>query len=594
MAFNTQNPIPSSDPRDLFDNATTIDMIINSGEDRVPARFGQMLYTWGYFHRLVERAVVQIDGVIANATSQVNARRDSGISEINQSVAAVDAAEGKAKADMLATAAALGDDLNNKRYSSYTSMLSDPQIRDAVVGVVDGDSNPLLNGWYSWSQQSGSWVRFVDQPASSAAVKALEDDPQRPRSLSVVSGGDELLVAIIDSLLKRTWLEARASDGGPSDWSVGLLRERLGLALRSYPGMLYAVADINGLLTDLCVRSSDGQVPQWVIARWAGRMAPLLMDLLGLNPKARDNFLPDVRGSATVIGPYDTYTRDGEVLPILPNMNQWAGWGSSTIAQFVEMNALANEFGATYYNGGQSSESSTHTAARLGSVPALLTVTSGSIPAAAGSMVAVTCSNVSPASYFRPTMGYLSGVRGQLKATDSAFTFVRDSAGQAVSVAGEIPFVPEDGPLHRADVTFLNMGKNDIQLGDAAEPVISRIDKSFDWMSPFAKRVIVIGQFSNVGTAAGSPAKLKLDQMNDHCLRRYGMQFFDLSGYLTSPEVWNDTGITPTQADFDQQALGNIPPSLTLDNAAHMNSTARTAVSGKIKQLIQVLSWYPN
>ena len=89
MAFNTQNPIPSSDPRDLFDNAATIDMIINSGEDRVPARFGQMLYTWGYFHRLVETAVVQIDGVIASATNQVNAARDSAIEDMTATAAAL-------------------------------------------------------------------------------------------------------------------------------------------------------------------------------------------------------------------------------------------------------------------------------------------------------------------------------------------------------------------------------------------------------------------------------------------------------------------------------------------------------------------------
>ncbi|MBI6945255.1 hypothetical protein JET76_28550, partial [Pseudomonas putida] len=106
MAYNTQNPIPSSDPRDLFDNATTIDLIINSAADRVPGRFGQLLYTWGYFHRLVETAVVQIDGVIANATSQVNARRDDAI------------------ADMEATAAALGDDLGNKAFSTFAQMLA--------------------------------------------------------------------------------------------------------------------------------------------------------------------------------------------------------------------------------------------------------------------------------------------------------------------------------------------------------------------------------------------------------------------------------------------------------------------------------------
>ncbi|GEM_PF-6341246 len=164
MANNTLNPVPSSDPRDLFDNATTIDLIINSGADRIPGRFGQMLYTWGYFHRLVERAVVQIDGVIANATSQVNARRDSGISEINQSVDAVDAAEAAAKTSMQSTAAALGADLNNKHASTYEQLAAMPQTRDAVVAVVDADPDENKNGWYFWDNSNKIWVFFQNQP----------------------------------------------------------------------------------------------------------------------------------------------------------------------------------------------------------------------------------------------------------------------------------------------------------------------------------------------------------------------------------------------------------------------------------------------
>lgn len=197
MANNTLNPVPSSDPRDLFDNATTIDLIINSGADRIPGRFGQMLYTWGYFHRLVETAVIQIDGVITSATSQVNARRDSGIADINQSVAAVDAAEAEAKADMLATAAAIGDDLNNKRYASYAAMNADPQTRDAVVAVVDGDQDPNLNGWYAWNNTTKAWLRFLNQPANSATV-----DARFYRTENQLSGASELVLdgAILQAL----------------------------------------------------------------------------------------------------------------------------------------------------------------------------------------------------------------------------------------------------------------------------------------------------------------------------------------------------------------------------------------------------------
>lgn len=443
-----------------------------------------------------------------------------------------------------------------------------------------------------YQNQSNVAVEKGSYP-SSQAVSAVINDPQRPRAQAVVGMKEELLVGITDSDKNQTWLEARRKDGGPTVWALKLLREALGTLLGSYPGMLMAVADANGVLTDLAIRDSDGQVPDWVIERWAVRLAPLLVELLGLRtPKVPAYYLPDVRGTTSPLLGSDSYVRDGEVLPVLPNMQQWAGWGSSTIAQFAEMTALAAEFGATYYNGGQGSEWSTHGAARLGSVPALLTVPTGGIPPEAGYALPVTCSNVRAAAYFRNTDGFLNGVKGTLKATDSDFTFTRWTTGEAVAVTGELPFVPVDGPLHRADVMLLNLGKNDIQSNQPAEDVIKRTDASYDWLSPLVKRVIVIGQFINVGTPAGGLVATRLAAINKHCAARYGRQFFDLGGYLTSAQVWVDTGLTPTATDLAEQAIGNLPPSLSSDNLAHMNATARAAVTLKLKALVISLGWY--
>jgi hypothetical protein len=322
-------------------------------------------------------------------------------------------------------------------------------------------------------------------------------------------------------------------------------------------------------------------------------MAPVLVQLLGLNlPKVPSYYLPDARGTSSALLGSDSYVRDGEVLPVLPNMQQWAGWGSSTIEQFSEMTALAAQFGASYYNGGKGSEWSTHGAARLGSVPALLTVPTGSIPAEAGYALPVTCSNVRAAAYFRYTDGFLGGVKGTLKATDTGFTFTRWTTGSVVAVTGEQPFIPVDGPLHRADVTFLNLGKNDIQSNQPAEDVIRRTDASYDWLSPLVRRVIVMGQFCNTNTPAGGVVATRLAAINQHCSARYGRQFFDLGGYLVSPQIWTDTGVMPTATDLEQQAIGNIPPSLAAADGAHMLPVARAAVALKLKAMVQSLGWY--
>lgn len=465
------------------------------------------------------------------------------------------------------------------------------ELKTYFATDTDGKALPQATNEYQvlYQNVAGAAVKKGSYPSAKALSEVISD-PQRPQAMQLKGNDEDILAAFLDANNNRTWLEARSKDGGPTQWALRLLREALGTLAGSYPGMLMAVADSNGVLTDLAVRDTDGQVPDWVIERWAKRITPLLnVSKLKSTP---DYFLPDVRGTNSVLLGTDSYVRDGEVLPVLPNMQKWTGWGSSTIAQFTEMGDIAVQFGATYYNGGQGSEASTHCAARMGSVPALLTVPSGVIPAAAGSALAVTCSNVAYADYFRATDGYLNGVKGTLRGTTTGFTFTRSTAGLAVQTAGEFAFIPVDGPDHRADVTFLNMGKNDINYGLGSSGVIERINRSYEWLSPLVKRVIVVGQFKNPGTAAGSAAAVSLTEIDDHCRKRYGRQFFDLGAYLTGSQVWSDTAITPTSADLAQQAIGNLPPSLSSDGVAHMNAAARGAVSKKIKALITQLGWY--
>ncbi|HDS1781200.1 TPA: hypothetical protein QEM49_005816, partial [Pseudomonas putida] len=86
MAYDTLNPLGSSDPRDLFDNASAADRLINSTADMIPNRFGQNLYTWSFFHRLTATALAQINVTIGSAQTAVDAARDAGIQNIQDSV----------------------------------------------------------------------------------------------------------------------------------------------------------------------------------------------------------------------------------------------------------------------------------------------------------------------------------------------------------------------------------------------------------------------------------------------------------------------------------------------------------------------------
>lgn len=189
MAYNTNNPLGSSDPRDLFDNSANFDEGMGSTAESFLDRFGRPRATWQKFHNLTINAESQIGETVTTAKARVNAAADAGIEDIDESVAAVDAAEAAAISQMQETAANLGDDLNNKRYDTYAEMLADPQTRDAVMAVVDGDEDPNLNGWYSWSATSGAWIRFVNQPA----IKSLVDD-QFYREADKLSGDGDLVM----------------------------------------------------------------------------------------------------------------------------------------------------------------------------------------------------------------------------------------------------------------------------------------------------------------------------------------------------------------------------------------------------------------
>lgn len=93
------------------------------------------------------------------------------VSDLRQMVS--DAADA-AIDEMEQTAAALGDDLNNKHASTYAQLAGMTQTRDGVVGVVDADPDQSKNGWYYWNNTTKVWVYFQNQPVQTVQLTAAE------------------------------------------------------------------------------------------------------------------------------------------------------------------------------------------------------------------------------------------------------------------------------------------------------------------------------------------------------------------------------------------------------------------------------------
>lgn len=286
------------------------------------------------------------------------------------------------------------------------------------------------------------------------------------------------------------------------------------------------------------------------------------------------------------------YVPGSDIMPGNADPLNWAMWGSSSAYGIAEeMGWGAAVYGAKFYNGGVPSESSYHIAARLGSVPAEVSFPNGPIPASGSVNVA---SNI---PYMEWALGYTghvlasSGAKvpGALSANASTkgWTFTRTGSGATTPIAADAPFIPDAGVAHRGDTTFLWMGKNN---SGQPERVIAETNASYSYLAPLVKRCMVLGHFVNTGTPAIDVNRTNIKQINDAHAARFGSAFLDVGGYLTSSQVWVDCGITPTQEDLAEQALGNKPPSLSYDSG-HLNAPGHVAVRKLITKRVESLGW---
>lgn len=325
--------------------------------------------------------------------------------------------------------------------------------------------------------------------------------------------------------------------------------------------------------------------------RWDGKI-----DIPGNNTSVETNPQPGSPSVSTAKMPMyqdAKWSFGSDVYPAFTDTKRWSGWGSSSMAGiFSQFRERSVELGVeNYHNGGKGGEKSDHIAARLGSVPAKLTFPDNKIPESG--TTTVSSSNLSVSGSLQAYTGWITSsdgirVHGTVSSTASALSFKRTTEGISYSVAADSTFVPEEGPKHRSDTAFLWMGKNNITQPDK---VIADTDASYEYFVPLVKRIIVMGHFMNGGQPAISTTRTALLRVNATHKARYGDTFFDVQEYLTSAKLWTDTGITPTAADLEAQAIGNMPQSIYADTG-HLNATGYKAVSNRVKERLIDLGWY--
>lgn len=293
----------------------------------------------------------------------------------------------------------------------------------------------------------------------------------------------------------------------------------------------------------------------------------------------------------------DIFEDARSLLPGAGHRLKMAWWGSSTMAGVSpELESIARTYRMRFFNGGVGGQTAEQILARLGSRPALMT--GGTIPASGPAVLTTPSMSAAVPAPFKAT-GTLAGVPGTLTkahGTQAGYTFARDQPGKPVRIPDGEPFIPTKGKEFRRGINHLNIGKNNLtgKRPGTSDPdtILGWTFDAYDWLTASSPRVLVWGHFVNTGTPEASAVRGKIRRINEALKDRYGPRYVDVEGLLTHLGVWEAAGVQPTAADLKQQALGNKPPSLSL-NPAHMNATGYKAVRHVIEQRLGELAWLP-
>jgi len=293
---------------------------------------------------------------------------------------------------------------------------------------------------------------------------------------------------------------------------------------------------------------------------------------------------------------------DGKLARLVTDMSRFSLWGSSS-AQLSHsaFQAMANRLGFTFYGGGKGGELAEHTCARLGSRPMRITF-SGNVLPTSGTVV-VTSSNVPPSANMASYTGTIIAtdengkpvvVGGTMTSTAGELKFTRSSGvGPAYFVAPDTLFWPTVGQQFRDAAAGLWIGKNNFSstVAGREQVVIELTREAFAYMSALTTRTIVIGHFADTNTPEGSMERQQIITTNAEDAAFFGELHLDVYDWCTGPEIWEDLDITPTSEDLDQQAIGNKPPSASLDNG-HFSPLAYGAINKRLERRAIQLGWY--
>ena len=292
----------------------------------------------------------------------------------------------------------------------------------------------------------------------------------------------------------------------------------------------------------------------------------------------------------------DQYTPGSIVRPARADFSQVTLWGSSTMSYAArdygdEWSAL---MGITLHSRGRGSEWIEQTAARQGSIPAVLTPAGGVIPASGSVQVTAPAESylMQNAAVMLPYEGTLAGVHGLLAPGNGGLTFTRTTPGEPVPAA-DVEMIPDDEAIANT-ITVIQAGKNNLsaawkypEMGSPASILAHRVTM-LEHHPAAAGAVLHVGDHINRGTSEVGSAAVR--ELNALSRAAFGPVFVDIPEWYASGQVWTDAGITPTGQDRADAEAGILPASLTTDGV-HYTAAGSKALLTLIGRHLTRLGW---
>lgn len=442
-------------------------------------------------------------------------------------------------------------------FSTYAAMTTGA-LADGDYGIVTNDDETNKNGVYQ--KIGANYVYQKYNPVSSRTISA-----------------DGVSIAITDAKNNQTWLQANSQDGGLTGVSEQAIRDRLNVLVKDNSPSLFAITDADGNLTEFQL-DSKGEVPLDVLQEWNQRLGnDDNMPAVEVSTKINMlNTVPELAATQTAIKSSDTYHKNGELLPILPDTDLAIIIGSSSADRakvFIETalkNINPNIRVFTPAFGGAIAEQQ---AAMIGNKPIRVRAVDGKINASGNTDLNL-ISDINVVSKLLNLPVWLYGIPGRINVASNKLYFTRTTDVTADTLIDkELDVVPSSGYTYRNAIQILWVGKNNLTSDDAGindvDALLDKTDDMINFNASLIKRSVVITHFVNSNITAGNPVRQRINYCNHLYKLRYKQNVFDIEPILLGTQIFTDLDITRTSTDIAQQNLGNLPPSLAAVDGGH-------------------------